>query len=295
MPFFKLSLLLSLLLSTFVQGEPLKLVCWNIEWFPGAHPNASRNEAFKHVKATKAELEKLAPQIFLAQEITDKRSFHKLVDAVPGMEVHVLSKFKGRDGRRPSPQQCAIASTLTAHSAWFEEFKTHEDLPSLSRGFSFAALNHPDGGLLMIYCVHLKSNRGSDTPEGERNVAATRAESVKQLVAHKEKMVTQFKDEKIVGWVIAGDFNTNHDGQFSLCTVVKDFEAAGFYNTWDKTPKEERLTWRSDPDPEQRRFQPTTFDYVMTSGLKEVQATIPPGIPREISDHHPIMFMLSPK
>lgn len=291
----KKTALLALALTTFTQAEPLKLVSWNIEWFPGVHPNASRADAFRHLKATKVELERLAPQIFLGQEITDARSFEKLAEVVPGMKVHVISKFIGRDGRKPSPQQCAIASTLSAHSAWFEEFERHENLPSLSRGFSFAALNHPEGGLLMLYCVHLKSNRGSDTPEGERNVAATRAESVKQLVAHKKKMEEQFAKEKIVGWVIAGDFNTNHDGQFPLCTVVKDLESAGFYNTWAQTPKEERLTWRSDPNPEERRFQPTTFDYIMTSSLKKTQAVIPPDVPREISDHHPVMLMLSTK
>ena len=145
----------------------------------------------------------------------------------------------------------------------------------------------------MFYCVHLKSNGGSDTPKGEREVARTRKESVKQIVAHKKEMEKRFADQKIIGWVVAGDFNTNHDRQFRRCTVIKDLEAAGFYNTWSETPKEERATWRSDPDPDQRRFQPTTFDYIMTTGFQPVQAKMVLDVPRELSDHNPVVLELS--
>ena len=59
----------------------------------------------------------------------------------------------------------------------------------------------------MLYCVQLKSNHGSDTPKGEKNVANTRAESVRQIIAHKEEMEKRFAKHNIVGWLIAGDFN----------------------------------------------------------------------------------------
>lgn len=275
---------------TSLSAAPLRTVTWNMEWFPGGRPGASAKEQSEQTKGAEKILAKLAPQIFLAQELTDEKAFAKLMKEFPGMKVDVFSNFLDPYSGKTGPQQCAIASSLKAHSAWFEEFAPTENLPNLRRGFAFAALEHPDGGLIMLYSVHLKSNGGSDTPEGEQNVANTRAESVRQLVAHKAAMEEKFAGEEIVGWLIGGDFNTNDDGQFPKCTVVKDLEAAGFYNTWDKTPKAERLTWRNHPD--DTRFKPTTFDYLMTSGFKKNQAKNYPDVPIEVSDHTAVMLLL---
>ncbi|MEP2774512.1 MAG: hypothetical protein ABJQ29_16315 [Luteolibacter sp.] len=281
---------LGLILSAAVCAEPIRTVTWNMEWFPGGRPYASKEERADQTKGAVKIIEKLAPQILLAQELTYEKAFVDLVKEVPGMKVDVFSKFLDPQTGKPGPQQCAIASTLKANSAWFEDFAPTENLPNLRRGFAFAALEHPDGGLMMVYSVHLKSNRGSETPEGEQDVANTRAESVKQLIAHKAAMEKKFAGEEIVGWLIAGDFNTNDDGQFTKCTVVKDLVAAGFHNTWDETPKEQRLTWRNDP--KDTRFKPTTFDYMMTIGFKEKQAKAFTDVPLDISDHLPVMLLL---
>ncbi|MDP4625770.1 MAG: hypothetical protein NWT08_11600 [Akkermansiaceae bacterium] len=281
---------LGLALTAMLSAEPLRTVTWNMEWFPGGRPGASEKEQAEQTKGAKEILGKLAPQILLAQELTDEKAFANLMKEFPGMKVDVFSKFLDTNSGNPDLQQCAIASSLKAHSAWFVDFALTENLPSLRRGFAFAALEHPDGGLIMLYSVHMKSNNGSDTPEGELNIAKTRAESTRQIIAHKAAMEKQFAGEKIVGWLIAGDFNTNDDGQFPKCTVVKDFLAAGFHNTWDKTPKENRLTWRNHPDDE--RFKPTTFDFMMTIGFKENQAKVYADVPLEISDHTPVMLLL---
>lgn len=274
-----------------LHAEALRTVAWNIEWFPGLRPNAGMEARAAHIAAIKPELARINPDIFLAQEITEVGAFEEILTAVPGLKLHVISDFES-DGRRGPFLQQAIASKLKAHSAWYEPFAQIEELPSLRRGFAFAALTHPDGGLIMVYSVHLKSNHGSETPEGAKNVADTRRESIRQILAHKEEMIGErFADEKIVGWVLGGDFNTDHDGSFPLCTVVKDVVAAGFHNSWDATPKENRLTWRSDPDPTLRRFEPITFDYIFTTGFQPVQAKIL-DVPRALSDHSPLGILL---
>jgi endonuclease/exonuclease/phosphatase family metal-dependent hydrolase len=283
---------LGFFLSPSLAAEPIKALTWNIEWFPGGRPYAKAAERTKQTDAVGAELAKLKPDIFLAQEVTKGYAFEALVATMPGMKVDVFSNFLESDGKTPGPQQCAIASNLKANSAFFESFKPTESLPNLRRGFAFAALEHPDGGLIMLYSIHLKSNRGSDTPKGEKDVADTRAESVRQIIAHKAEMAKRFADKKIVGWLIAGDFNTNHDGQFPVCTAVADLVKAGFHNTWDSTPKEQRLTWHNNPKDE--RFKPTTFDYMMTMGFKETQAKAM-TVSRDTSDHDPVMLLLEAK
>lgn len=286
-----LAALLGFLLCPLLCAEPLKTMAWNMEWFPGGRPNAKTAERTAQFEAVRKILVAESPEILLAQELTDERAFNDLVKNVPGMKVHVFSNFPESDGKTPGPLQLAVASTLKADSAWFEEFKPSETLPNLRRGFAFAALEHPDDGLIMLYSVHLKSNHGSDTPEGEREVAATRAESAKQLIAHKAEMEKKYAGRKILGWVIGGDLNTNHDGQFPICTAVADLVRAGFHNSWGETPKEKRLTWR--PDPKYSSFKATTFDYLLTSGFAKTRAKTVPGVPLETSDHAPILIDLS--
>jgi len=287
----RLILFLTVLSSSLISADALRVVSWNIEWFPGLRAKASMEERQAHFKAVQPELEKINPDLLLAQEITDKEEFEKLIAIVPEMKVHTFSRFLEPGGDEPSLQQVTIASRLIAHSAWFERFKPSLDAPNLTRGFAFAALHHPDGGLIMVYSVHLKSNSGSDTPEGERNIAQTRKESIRQIITHKLEMEKKFAAETIIGWVVGGDFNTNDDGQFPLCTAIKDMMAAGFHNTWSETPKTQRLSWREHPDPTQRRFVSTTFDYIFTSGIKPVQARII-DVPRNLSDHYPIEISL---
>ncbi|MEM9081090.1 MAG: endonuclease/exonuclease/phosphatase family protein [Verrucomicrobiota bacterium] len=285
------TLYLFLLLTLALPAQDLKVISWNIEWFPGIRPNASKRDQHRHVKGVREVLTTIKPDLLFAQEITDERQFKKALSDNRNLKLHVFSKFLESDGRTPAPQQCAIASTLPAEGAWFETFTPHPDFPSLRRGFAFAALKHPKG-LLMTYCVHLKSNRGGDTEEGAQRNADTRNESVRQILAHKAKVTEQFAGQDILGWIVAGDLNTNHDNQFPQCNVLADLTAAGFYNTWSETPKDQRATWLSDPDPEKRRFQPTTFDYILTQGLPKSQATIPPNVPRELSDHAPVSLKI---
>ena len=65
------------------------------------------------------------------------------------------------------------------------------------------------------------------------------------------------------------------------------------HNSWEAMPKEDRLTWRINP--RDTRFDPTTFDYILTSGLKEPQANMYPGVSIETSDHAPIGILLERK
>jgi endonuclease/exonuclease/phosphatase family metal-dependent hydrolase len=284
---------IGLFATAHLSAEPLKAVSWNIEWFPGGRPKANVEEIKNQTKLVKEHLAEIKPDIFLAQEITDEAAFAKVVAEMPGkMVVHVCSRFVNHESRDLAPQQVAIASNLKADTAFFENFTPNENLPNLSRGFAFAALLHPDGGLMMLYSVHLKSNHGSDTPEGELGVANTRAESIRQILSHKAEMEKRYAGREIMGWLIGGDFNSNHDGQFPKYTAVADLVKAGFKNTWDATPKGQRLTWQNRPT--ETRFQPTTFDYMMTTGFKETQAKMIP-VPREVSDHHPVMLLLEAK
>ncbi len=284
-----LAVVSALILPLHASENGPRLVCWNIEWFPGLRPTAPAEDADAHMKACQDALREIDPDIFVVQEVRDWDAFHELVSVVPGLTVHVTSSFRDTQTGAIRPQQVGIASKWKCRGAWWQHWEANH--PNLSRGFAFAALEHPDGGLLMVYGNHLKSNGGSHTPEGEQNVADIRAEQTRQLLAHREEARAAYHGQEIFGWVASGDFNTNHDNQFPLCQVVKMMTDGGYFNTWSGVPREDRLTWRSDPVVEKRRFEPTTFDYIFTQGLKENQAGII-EVPRELSDHYPIQLIV---
>lgn len=279
---FACAIVAALSLAGSLHAAPQRFVVWNIEWFPGLRPTASAKEADAHMKACKRALAKMNPDIFVAQEIRDWAAFQELCSAVPGLTVHVVSSFRDANTGEIRNQQIGIASKLVCRAAWWENWQ--DNYPEIRRGFSFAALEHPDGGLLMVYGNHLKSNAGSNTPEGAANVAGMRNEQARQLLSHIETVQTAFAHQPILGWIASGDFNTNHDGDFPGCRVVELLTEGGYFNTWTDTPKEKRLTWRGDKN---ERFKPTTFDYIFTKGLKEVDAHLI-EVPRELSDHYPL-------
>ncbi len=257
----------------------IKVVASNIEWFPGANPNPKPQQERMHMKIAQEELERMAPDIFIAMEIKDWRSFEKLVSVVPGLRPVVVSRFK--EGEDVTRQQIAIASRYPVNSAWYEEWKSSK-FPLLKRGFAFAAIEDPRecGKLLFVYGVHFKSNRVVDGFTEQDNWDA-RNEAARQLVAHYERMRQVYGAGRISGVIFGGDYNTNHDGQFGD-EVIKIFEDAGFYNTFKEVPKGSRLTWKG-----RGGFEPTTFDYIMTKGLGKLEARMI-VTPMAYSDHNAV-------
>ncbi len=269
------------LATTLHAADPLKIISWNLEWFPGKRPTASAAEADKHMKDAREALKKLNPDIFVGVEIRDWAAFEELVSVIPGLKTHVVSSFIDPQSGEIRPQQIGIASKLICRGAGWEPWKAN--VPNISRGFSFAALEQKSGDLLVVYGNHFKSNNGDP-----QEVATMRNDQANQLIAQHDIVTKAFSNKKISGTILTGDFNTNHDGQFPLCKVVEEFTTAGYRNTWADTPVDKRLTWRNRPD---SKFKPTTFDYFFTLGLGDLKATLI-DTPMSVSDHCAIGLMI---
>ena len=257
--------------------DKLSVISWNIEWFPGREPGASNSQAKGHAKTVKKELTKINPDILLAQEIRDWDAFIDLCSAVPDLQVAAVSHY--RQGNAIGKQQTAIASKLPVIAAWYDNWKPAEDQPP--RGYTAAVVQIPGTeNLLLFYSLHLKSNRAKGAEDTKSNYAQ-REESARQLLAHAEEMEGKAFKDRIVGVIVGGDFNTNHDGQFDDKTVDILAEA-GFANTWEGVSRKRRETWIGGG-----RFEPTTFDYIMTKGLGSPRADLI-DVPEEASDHRPV-------
>jgi endonuclease/exonuclease/phosphatase family metal-dependent hydrolase len=257
--------------------DNLSVISWNIEWFPGREPGASNSQAKDHAKTVKKELKKINPDILLAQEIRDWDAFIDLCSAIPDLQVAAVSHY--RQGSAIGKQQTAIASKLPVIAAWYDNWKPAEDQPP--RGYTAAVVQIPGTeNLLLVYSLHLKSNRAKGEEDTKSNYAQ-REESARQLLAHVEEMQGKAFKDRIVGVIVGGDFNTNHDGQFDDKTV-EILAEAGFANTWEGVSRKRRETWIGGG-----RFEPTTFDYIMTKGLGSPRADLI-DVPEEASDHRPV-------
>ena len=284
MKFRMLSLYLVLLLvSSAAWAETLTVIAWNLEWFPGRSPQATKEAQQQHMAAAQKDLKALNPDIFLAEEIGDWGVFSELVSVVPKLQVRTVSAFKNADGTM-GRQQVAIASKLSANSTWSEQWKKSESNPP--RGLGFAALTLPGGKLLFVYAVHLKSNSTAGGQSAQENTAK-REDSARQLVAHVTDMEKAYRNYQIRGVIIGGDFNTNQDdSQWKDEKTIPTLEAAGFWNCWGGVKAEDRLSWKGT-----QRFPATTFDFFFIKGLRKAAASL--ATPSEdASDHRPVVFKL---
>ncbi len=261
----------------------ITVVSWNLEWFPGRRRDPDSASVSAHVALARHELRQLNPDIFLAQEIRDWESFALLSEGLAGLRPAVISAFTAEDTGEYWPQQLAVGSKLPVIAAWSEPWKAREIHPR--RGFAAAALDVGGGRLLLVYSVHLKSNRSSSEEETLLNFR-TREESARQLLDHVRQMQEFVFKGRVVGVVIGGDFNTNKDGRFGD-TTIQILEKGGFHNCWEGVPLEKRLTWR------QNQFhESTTFDHFFTKGLGTPRAEMVETAPAA-SDHYAIRLRIA--
>ncbi len=271
-----------------VGATTIDVVAWNIKWFPGhSFEPAAEDVVRKHVKIVQEQIEKMDPDVLLSSEIRNWKYFEEAVSRLPELKVVNVSHFVDREFGVLWRQQLAIASTLPVIAAWAESWQP--TITSLSRGFSFAAIEIPgtDGKLVLFYALHLKSNRANNERETLTNYRL-RNESTAQLIDHIDRMTRLMWKDQVIGVVVGGDINTNEDGQFGDHVVEMMLEA-GFTNTWANTPKEKRYTWRGS-----ELYPPTTFDYIFVrgEGLEFGEAELI-EVPEEASDHHAVRLEIT--
>lgn len=264
-----------------VSGPGIRVVTWNIQWFPGYSDETTKSVEDQHWEDVLDYLPGLEPDILVLQEIRDEETAQGLVDSVPGLDLHVATHFE-----RPwleGTQQIVIASRYPARAGFAELFTDIYDDKDTEpfRGFAFAALETPLGGTMLVYGVHLKSNRG----EVERNVPM-REESARQILRHVEVMSEVYAEDGPISVVVAGDFNLLLERKEMAHEQTMDlFMDEGFHSTWEEVPFKYRVTW-----PGRGSYGDACFDYILTRGLPELRARLLYKPDWELSDHRPVLL-----
>ena len=253
---------------------------WNIQWFPGRRPNATRPEESRQIKAVHNDIVQLNADIIGMEEVRDFSRASMAVAPLAGFKVDACANFPPREGQGET-QQVAIASRLQPLSAWAEEWKSAGAMTP-PRGFAFAAYEFMPRQLMLVYAVHLKSNRGDI-----REDIPIRQESIRQLRSHMDAMQAAYGKLGSIAWVVGGDFNTSlDDNRFAREATLRALINNGFSWSWQNIPAASRATL-----PPGRDFPAACFDHIFYRGATLRRAWVA-NTSAQSSDHHAIAATL---
>jgi endonuclease/exonuclease/phosphatase (EEP) superfamily protein YafD len=249
---------------------------WNVQWFPGRRPNASRGEENRQIRAVHGDLAQNNSDLIAFEEVRDYEHAALAVKPLAGFKVDVCSSFPPREGQKEA-QQVAITSRLQPLSAWSELWKPSGAIVP-PRGFAFAAYQLAPRQLLLVYALHLKSNRGE-----LREDIRIREESMQQLIAHMKAMDTAYGKLGALSWIVGGDFNTAPDEpRFADEKTISGLRAAGFRWGWEGIPFNSRITVPAD-----LRYPAACFDQIFFRGVTLTKAWVANSSPQS-SDHRAV-------
>ncbi len=273
----KIAIIAALLISGLAianEAVPLRIVTWNLQWFPGGK-TATKESQDKHIAVVREEIRKLNPDIIILQEVGSASALDETLTPLdPKWQTSIISAFK--QGGFISGQQIAIASKFPAQSAWAEPWERGwTDAP---RGYAYALFTI-NGKKLAVYGLHLKSNIGN-SPEN----TSKREDGISQLISHINSDETRIiKPDAIV---IGGDFNTDDPdsphGQSKGERTFAFLKKEGFSWTFDGVDHKFRITC-----PSKGRYPAASFDHIWTKGLEK-----PVASPQQstASDHLPVII-----
>ena len=256
--------------------QTVRVAFWNIQWFPGRHPFATASSERAQTASVHRDMRKINVDVLGMEEVRDFSKATIAIAPLAGMKVDVVSNFPPREGQDVG-QQVAIASRLQPLSAWVEMWKPNAALVP-PRGFAFAAYEVAPHRVLLVYAVHLKSNRGEVSED-----IAIREESVRQLTAHMHAMNDAYRKLGTVSCIVGGDFNTApDDSRFAGEKTTRLLRDNGFLWCWQDIPFARRISLPAD-----KLFPAACFDHIFVRDGKFNDARVI-EMSRGSSDHNAI-------
>lgn len=254
----------------------VRVAFWNIQWFPGHRPFANASSERAQTASVHRDMQKINADVLGMEEVRDFSKATIAIAPLAGMKVDVVSNFPPREGQDVG-QQVAIASRFQPLSAWVEMWKPSGALVP-PRGFAFAAYEVAPRHVLLVYAVHLKSNRGEISED-----IAIREESMRQLAAHMHGMNEAYSRMGSISCIVGGDFNTApDDSRFVTEKTTRTLRDNGFSWCWQDIPFARRISLPGD-----KLFPPACFDHIFVRNGKFKSARVI-EVSRGSSDHNAI-------
>lgn len=172
--------------------------------------------------------------------------------------------------------------------------------PLFDRPPLWLRLRGPDGVVLELVNVHLRSLHGSDRGDARARRVAQKRQRQAEALAHWLRMALSLRPERRL--VLLGDFNATPEGLGGV-DVLGIVQAAGLQPLWQRLPAEERYTyvWRCRPEAlDHVLVSPALLPAVTALATSRGNAaarrdgTIPEASPLGSSDHDGLVLYLRP-
>lgn len=268
---------------------PWKWLTWNLQWFPGHHPQAPGSQQSLHVRLVAEKIGQIRPQVVILQEVLDPKALETAFPDYPWKALTDFQRSGDEDGKLP-PQNVAVVSQWPWKEVWeidFHHLPLTADRPV--RGFLGVRFEDDIGQSVTLYGLHLKSNRGGREASSKR-----RERAIDYLRWDWRRLGLDPAKDSIL---LAGDFNcSSRNPEFSEKTI-RQLLLEGWVLGDQDLGWPEGATVKPDPD---GRFPAADFDHFLLSpGYqlalhgKKPQVRIFSG--EEIpSDHYPVELILTP-
>ncbi|NDC80532.1 MAG: hypothetical protein EB090_04580 [Verrucomicrobia bacterium] len=237
-----------------VPRLPWRWMTWNLQWFPGQHPQASSILQQRHIQSVGQAVEKMRPQVILLQEVLDGEA---LCTASPSHPWRVMSDFQraGDENERLPAQNVALISQWPWKEVWeidFHNLPLTADRPV--RGFLAAKFQDDLNQTITVYGIHLKSNRG-----GRGSSEKRRGKAIAYLRWDwRRRGLDPGKDFILVG----GDFNCSVRNPELTEETFRSLRREGWQVADESLGWPEGATVRADA---QGRFPAVDFDHFFLS------------------------------
>lgn len=262
---------------------PQSVATWNLQWFPGNQPEPTDVGRTWHEREVGKFIHKLNVDLLVLQEVVGREALTRVAREYPW---RVISNFQRAGDEDPDlpVQNVAILSKVPIRESWevgFHNLPLTPDRPV--RGFLAARLGTKKNGMI-IYAVHLKSNRGG------RGVSALRRERAMEYLRRDwERRGLDPEKDRIL---VAGDFNCSlANPEFTDEKTIRGLLKEGWVSAIEGIPWPEAATVRPDGE---GKFPATDFDHILLSSgwVKAVEGRRwKAGIVQESkvpSDHYPV-------
>lgn len=263
--------LLALGVSGPVRAEAVRVVAWNLQWFPGHEPEASPEAEQAHVRDVQGMLQRLKPDILIVSEIKSQAALAEALTGVTGLAVRAMSEFDGR------PQQVAICSRFPARRAGWGEWD--QSVVGPPRGFAYAELALASNLVVQVQALHWKSNRGvAAINQSLRTASAVQCEVLADTLVPPPGVRS--------GVLLAGDLNTSLDDEkLAADPSLRYLIGRGWHWPFAHLTPDQRKTWQG-----WSKKPSVQFDHFLTRGLGTPKARV--GNAGHISDHQPILMTI---
>jgi len=194
-------LLVLVVLPVWLQAGTLRVLSLNAEWFPGRVPNPAPAQQARHLVAIQRMLYEVNPDLWLVQEVQRPEAFPIAFAVLTDYGLYKASDF------RTGLHDLAIAGRLPLRESEAHKWRTGNPDNEPPRGVVYSAVELPDGRLLLVFTLHMKSNfTGYEDYDPVRNVAMREAEA-ELFVAYARAKRAAFEDEAVAGVLLGGDLN----------------------------------------------------------------------------------------